>query len=220
MNIVLLGGPGAGKGTQAEKLVENFKMLHLSTGDMLREAVANGTEQGKLAKSYMDGGNLVPDEVIVGIIKEKLESEDISAGVIFDGFPRTIAQAEALNAMMAEIGSKLNCALLIDVADEVVVERICTRRTCKACGRIGTVRGLSAEQAAAYVCPDCGGEMYQRDDDNEATVKNRLAVYKKNTAPLVDFYKDMGILHTVDGNPTGDANNANVVFEEVKKIIS
>lgn len=220
MNIVLLGGPGAGKGTQAELLVKENNFLHLSTGDMLREAIQKGTEQGKIAKSYMDKGNLVPNEVIVGIIKERLETSNVSNGMIFDGFPRNISQAEALNNMMDKINLKIDVALFIDTPDDVVVERICSRRTCKECGKIGSVKGLEDDKVSKYVCPDCGGEMYQRADDNEETVKNRLKVYQDNTAPLINYYQNKNLLIKVDGNPTGDSNNAKVVFAEVKKVLS
>lgn len=215
MNIVLLGGPGAGKGTQSEFLIEKYGMLHISTGDLLREAVANKTEAGLAAKSYMDAGNLVPDEVILGIMQDKFASEDISNGLILDGFPRTTAQAEALDKMMESIDNKIDLAILIDTPTDLIIKRICSRRMCKLCGAIGSVLGLDEEQAASYVCPECGGEMYQRDDDNEETVLNRIDVYNKNTAPLIDYYKNQGKLKTVDGAaPTPQA-----VFEEMQKFL-
>lgn len=219
MNLVLLGGPGAGKGTQAEFLIKDFDMLHISTGDLLREAVAAGTEQGKLAKSYMDAGNLVPDEVIIGIMKEKFQENDISKGLILDGFPRTTAQAEALDDMFDELNTQVDLAILIDTPDNVIIERICSRRMCKSCGAIGSVLGV--ENPEEYVCPKCGGEMYQRDDDNEETVRNRIAVYKENTAPLIDFYKAQGKLKTVDGAKVSNGKkNALAVYEDVKSLIN
>ena len=219
MNLVLLGGPGAGKGTQAEFLIKDYKMLHISTGDLLREAVSAGTEQGKLAKSYMDAGNLVPDKVIVGIMKEKFQEEDISNGLILDGFPRTTAQAEALDDMFRDLGTQVDLAILIDTPDDVIIERICSRRMCKECGAIGSILGV--ENPENYACPKCGGEMYQRDDDNETTVRNRIAVYKENTAPLIDFYKNQGKLKTVDGAKVSNGKkNALAVYEDVKSLIN
>lgn len=221
MNIVLLGGPGAGKGTQSEKLISKFGMLHISTGDLLRDAVANKTEAGLKAKSFMDSGNLVPDEIIVGIMKEKFASEDISNGLILDGFPRTVEQAVALDEMLAEISTQIDKAILIDTPNEVVVNRICSRRMCKDCGHIGSVAGLSEQDAAAYVCPDCGGQMYQRDDDNEQTVLNRISVYEEKTAPLIDYYEKQNKLAKVNGAPVNDGPEcANAVFAEIEKMVS
>lgn len=215
MNIVLLGGPGAGKGTQSEFLIKDFGMLHISTGDLLREAVANETEAGIQAKAFMDAGNLVPDSIIIGIMKDKFASEDISHGLILDGFPRNVSQAESLDEMLAEINTQIDKAILIDTPDDVIVKRICSRRMCKSCGRIGSVIGLTDEEADAYVCPDCGGYMYQRDDDNEATVLNRIDVYNKNTAPLIDYYSMQNKLEKVNG----DAPTPQAVYENLKKLI-
>ncbi|WP_304424846.1 adenylate kinase, partial [uncultured Adlercreutzia sp.] len=164
MNIVLLGAPGAGKGTQAAKLVEEFQTPHISTGDMLRAAVAAGTELGVKAKSYMDAGDLVPDDVIIGLVTERLQEPDTANGFILDGFPRTSPQAVALDAELSKLGRPLDAALLIDVDPEVIVARLTSRRMCRDCGYIGT-------EADGATCPKCGGEMYQRDDDNEATVR-------------------------------------------------
>ena len=215
MNIVLLGGPGAGKGTQSEFLIEKFGMLHISTGDLLREAVANKTESGLKAKSYMDAGDLVPDEVIVGIMKDKFSTSDISNGLILDGFPRTVEQAKALDEMLGDLNTQIDKAILIDTPNDVIIKRICSRRMCKDCGHIGSVLGLSAEDAANYVCPDCGGEMYQRDDDNEATVKNRIEVYEQKTAPLIDYYSQQNKLEKVDGS----ASSPQEVFENLQKLV-
>lgn len=199
MNIVLLGGPGAGKGTLAANLLKHYKMQHFSTGDLLRAAVASGTEQGLAAKKFMDAGDLVPDEVIVGIMKERLSALDAdSQGVILDGFPRTTAQAEALDSMLAELGQKVDLALLLDCPDQVVVDRICNRRTCGDCGFIGNLNWIPKEEWDSYVCPECGGEMTQRADDTEETVRNRLDVYKKQTAPLIDYYKNAEVLKDID----------------------
>lgn len=215
MNIVLLGGPGAGKGTQSEFLIEEFGMLHISTGDLLREAVANGTEAGKKAKSYMDAGDLVPDDVILGIMKDKFENSNLSKGLILDGFPRNVEQAQALDEMLGSLNTQIDKAILIDTPSDLIIKRICSRRSCKSCGRIGSVMDMSDEDAAAYVCPDCGGEMYQRDDDNEATVQNRIDVYEEKTAPLIGYYKNQNKLFTVDGSPSVPKE----VFENLKTLI-
>lgn len=207
MNIVLLGAPGAGKGTQAAKLVEEFGTPHISTGDMLRAAVKAGTQLGKKAKSYMDAGDLVPDEVIIGLVTERLQDPDTEKGFILDGFPRTSAQAVALDAELSKLKRPLDAALLIDVDFEVIVKRLTSRRMCRDCGYIGTATDL--------ICPKCGGEMYQRDDDNEATVRNRLDVYQKSTAPLIDYYRGGDVLVAIDGD-----RDADVVYADVKSALN
>ena len=207
MNIVLLGAPGAGKGTQAAKLVEEFGTPHISTGDMLRAAVKAGTELGKKAKSYMDAGDLVPDEVIIGLVTERLSEPDTQKGFILDGFPRTSAQAVALDAELGKLERPLDGALLIDVDPEVIIKRLTSRRMCKECGYIGSV--------ADAACPSCGGEMYQRDDDNEATVRNRLDVYEKSTSPLIDYYRGCELLISIDGD-----RDPEVVYTDVKKALN
>ena len=206
MNIVLLGAPGAGKGTQAAKLVEEFGTPHISTGDMLRAAVKAGTELGKKAKSFMDAGDLVPDDVIIGLVTERLGEPDTEKGFILDGFPRTSAQAVALDAELSKLGRPLSAALLIDVDSEVIVKRLTSRRMCKDCGFIGS--------EANAQCPKCGGEMYQRADDNEATVRNRLDVYEKSTSPLIDYYRGCDLLVSIDGD-----RDPNVVYADVKKAL-
>lgn len=203
MNIVLLGAPGAGKGTQAAKLVEGFATPHISTGDILRAAVKNQTELGKKAKGYMDAGDLVPDSLIIDLMDERLREPDCEKGFILDGFPRTTAQAVALDDMLVRLERPLDAALLVDVDPEVIIKRLTERRCCKECGYIGT--------AADATCPKCGGEMYQRDDDNEATVRNRLDVYAKSTSPLIDYYKGKGLLKSVDGDRPVDT-----VYVDVK----
>ena len=204
MNIVLLGGPGAGKGTQAAKLVSELGFCHISTGDILRAAVKNETELGKKAKTYMDAGDLVPDELIIDLMKERIQEPDTQKGVILDGFPRTTMQAVALDEMLKELGRPLDCAILVDVDPEVIVKRLTSRRTCKSCGYIGSV-------ADGDKCPKCAGEMYQRDDDNETTVRNRLEVYATSTAPLIDYYKGSELLITIDGD-----RDPEEVFAEIK----
>ena len=203
MNIVLLGAPGAGKGTQAAKLVEEFATPHISTGDILRAAVKNQTELGKKAKGYMDAGDLVPDSLIIDLMDERLREPDGEKGFILDGFPRTTAQAVALDDMLVRLERPLDAALLVDVDPEVIIKRLTERRCCKECGYIGT--------AADATCPKCGGEMYQRDDDNETTVRNRLDVYAKSTSPLIDYYKGKGLLKSVDGDRPVDT-----VYVDVK----
>lgn len=206
MNIVLLGAPGAGKGTQAAKLVEEFATPHISTGDILRAAVKNQTELGKKAKGYMDAGDLVPDSLIIDLMDERLREPDCEKGFILDGFPRTTAQAVALDDMLVRLERPLDAALLVDVDPEVIIKRLTERRCCKECGYIGT--------AADAICPKCGGEMYQRDDDNETTVRNRLDVYAKSTSPLIDYYKGKGLLKSVDGDRPVDT-----VYVDVKALL-
>lgn len=207
MNIVLLGAPGAGKGTQAALLVEKYGTPHISTGDMLRAAVKGGTELGRKAKTYMDAGELVPDDVIIGLVTERLQNPDTEKGFILDGFPRTSAQAVALDAELSKLERPLDAALLIDVDAEVIVKRLTSRRMCKECGYIGSVADAS--------CPKCGGEMYQRDDDNEATVRNRLDVYQKSTSPLIDYYRGCELLVAIDGD-----RDPQVVFADVEKALN
>ena len=206
MNIVLLGAPGAGKGTQAAKLVEEFATPHISTGDILRAAVKNQTELGKKAKGYMDAGDLVPDSLIIDLMDERLREPDCEKGFILDGFPRTTAQAVALDDMLVRLERPLDAALLVDVDPEVIIKRLTERRCCKECGYIGT--------AADATCPKCGGAMYQRDDDNETTVRNRLDVYAKSTSPLIDYYKGKGLLKSVDGDRPVDT-----VYVDVKALL-
>ena len=207
MNIVLLGAPGAGKGTQGQKLVEDYGFAHISTGDLLRAAVKAESKLGKQAKSYMDAGDLVPDEVIIGLVIERLGQPDTEKGFILDGFPRTTAQAVALDAELGKLERPLEAALLIDVDSEVIIKRLTSRRMCKECGFIGS--------DADAACPKCGGEMYQRDDDNEATVRNRLDVYEKSTSPLIDYYRGCELLVTIDGD-----RDPQVVYADVKKALN
>lgn len=198
MNIVLLGAPGAGKGTQAARMVEEFALPHISTGDIFRKAVADGTPLGLEAKRYMDAGELVPDEVTIGIVKERLSQPDCAAGFILDGFPRTAPQADALTSALAAMGRALDAVVLVDVPTEALVARLTSRRQCRACGRIYNV--MSDMPAAADVCDSCAGEVYQRADDSVETVTNRLAVYERNTQPLIEYYRQKGLLRPIDGD--------------------
>ncbi len=206
MNLVLLGAPGAGKGTQAQKLVLEFGFDHISTGDLLRTAVKDNTELGQVAKTYMDAGELVPDSLVIDLVKERLAQEGSSAGFILDGFPRNTAQAQALEEALEELGISIDKALLVSVEPEVIVERLSNRRVCKTCGYTGT--------AQDSVCPRDGGEMYQRDDDTATTVRGRLAVYSEKTAPLIDYYQDKDMLVEVDGDRDIDG-----IFEDVKDLL-
>ena len=193
MKLILLGAPGAGKGTQAEIICEKFNIPAISTGNILREAIKNGTEMGIKAKSYIDNGNLVPDEVVIGIINDRLAADDCKNGFILDGFPRTIPQAEALDKM--NIG--IDCALSIEVADEKITERLSGRRVCLTCG--ATYHVDYKKPAKEGICNNCGAELVQRNDDKPETIADRLAVYHSQTEPLKDYYKKAGKLITVEG---------------------
>ena len=193
MNIVLLGAPGAGKGTQAAKLVEEFKLPHISTGDMLRAAVKAGTPLGQKAKSYMDAGDLVPDDVIIGIIKERLAQDDCKNGFILDGVPRTVAQAEALE----EMGVGIDKVVDIEVSDERIIQRLSGRRVCSACG--ASYHTTAKPSVKPDVCDRCGGALIVRKDDEPATILERLKIYHELTEPLVDFYRERGKLVVVEG---------------------
>jgi len=197
MNIIFLGPPGAGKGTQAKILVEKYGIPQISTGDMLREHVKKGTELGKKAKEYMDKGQLVPDEIILSMVKERLSQPDAQKGFILDGFPRTVAQAEALDKMLEEMGRKIEYVLALIVPDDELVERLTGRRTCKNCGMMYHIKFKPPKVDGK--CDVCGGELYQRPDDNEETVRNRLKVYHESTAPLIEYYKKKGVLFEIDG---------------------
>ncbi len=196
MRLVLLGGPGSGKGTQADVLKKKYNVIKLSTGDLLRQAIRDGSELGKQAKNYMDKGELVPDLVMVGILEEKTaEFEAKKQGYILDGFPRTVPQAEALLKMLDKQGVELTMTLLIDVPEEELVRRLSSRWTCRDCSYT-TFKDSNGNPAT---CTQCGGELYQRDDDKKETIMNRLEVYSKNTRPLISFFKDKDLLEDVDG---------------------
>lgn len=197
MQLLLMGPPGAGKGTQAAELVKKFKIPQISTGDMFRAAVKEGTELGKKAKACMDAGTLVPDEVTVGIVRERLAKDDCKNGFMLDGFPRTVEQADALSKILDELGIKLTKVLNIHVPAEDLIERAVGRRICKNCGSTYHVKFNPAK--AEGKCDNCGGELYQRGDDNEETMKTRLATYENSTRPLIDYYKKAGVYVEVDG---------------------
>ena len=197
MRVAFLGPPGAGKGTQAKALAGEWSVPHIATGDMLREAVAAGTALGRQAQAYMDKGALVPDDVIIGMIAERLRRPDAGAGFVLDGFPRTIAQAEGLERLLKEIGQPLERVVYFEVAESELVRRLTGRRVCRACGH--SFHLVSNPPRQEWTCDACGGELYQRADDSEATVRNRLAVYRTQTAPLLDWYAAKGLLVTVNG---------------------
>ena len=202
MRIVLLGAPGAGKGTQAKKIIEKYPIPQISTGDLLRAAVAAGTALGKEAKSYMDKGELVPDSVVLGMVEERLKKDDCQKGYILDGFPRNTKQAEALDKMLASLNMSLSAALSVDVPFEDLMKRLTGRRTCKACGQMYNVYFNAPKKEG--ICDKCGGELFQRDDDKEATIKKRLEVYNAQTAPLIDYYGKKSILKSVAGTGSID----------------
>jgi adenylate kinase len=206
MRIVFLGPPGAGKGTQARELAREWSVPQISTGDMLRDAMAAGTPLGREAKQYYDRGELVPDTVILGMIRERLQQPDAGRGFIFDGFPRNIAQAEALETLLKDLGHELDAVLYFDVSDAELVRRLTGRRVCRTCG--ATYHVVSQPARREGVCDVDGGALYQRPDDSEATVRNRLTVYAKQTAPLLDYYKSRGRVTTIHGEGAIDAIRA------------
>jgi adenylate kinase len=197
MRLVLLGAPGAGKGTQAKKLIEKHGIPQISTGDILRKAVADGTPLGKEAKSYMDKGELVPDKVVIGLIEDRLKQPDCKKGFILDGFPRNTAQAETLDAMLKKLNMPLDSALSVDVPKDDLMKRLTGRRTCKGCQQMYNVYFSPPKKNG--ICDKCGGELFHRDDDKEETIKRRLDVYDAQTAPLISYYKKSGILKSVIG---------------------
>jgi len=212
VNLVLMGLPGAGKGTQADKIVEKYGVPHISTGDMFRAAMKEGTELGLKAKSFMDKGELVPDEVTIGIVRERLNKKDCENGFLLDGFPRTVAQAAALENILVEIGKKIDYVINIQVDQGILMERLTGRRICKSCG--ATYHLVFNPPAEQGVCDRCGGELYQRPDDNEDTVQNRLEVNMKQTQPLLDFYQEKGYLKNINGQQHIDQ-----VFESIDLLL-
>lgn len=209
MNIVLLGAAGAGKGTQAAKLVETLKVTHISTGDIFRKNVSESTPLGLEAKRYMDAGQLVPDDVVIRMVKDRLAQADCAGGFMLDGFPRTLPQAEALDAALSEMGAKLDAVVAIDVPREVLMKRLTARRQCRSCGKIYNVMGEMP--AVEGVCDACAGEVYQRDDDTIAAATKRLDDYDAVTSQLVPYYTAQGLLHEIDGDRPVDAVFADVL---------
>lgn len=213
MNLVLMGLPGAGKGTQAELIIKDFNIPHISTGDIFRAAIKNQTEMGKKAKSYIDAGNLVPDEVVNGIVAERLAQDDTTKGFMLDGFPRNLVQAKALNKMLEDDDRQLDAVINIHVAPDVLVDRLSARFMCKNCG--ASYNRLYHKPKVEGTCDVCGGhEFFQRDDDKPATVKNRLDVNIKLNTPLVDFYKNQGILHNINGEQSIED-----VYKDVREVL-
>ncbi|HDJ3647973.1 TPA: adenylate kinase [Staphylococcus aureus] len=198
MNIILMGLPGAGKGTQASEIVKKFPIPHISTGDMFRKAIKEETELGKEAKSYMDRGELVPDEVTVGIVKERISEDDAKKGFLLDGFPRTIEQAEALNNIMSELDRNIDAVINIEVPEEELMNRLTGRLICESCGT--TYHLVFNPPKVEGICDIDGGKLYQREDDNPETVANRLSVNIKQSKPILDFYDQKGVLKNIDGS--------------------
>lgn len=214
MNLILMGLPGAGKGTQAEKIVDAYHIQHISTGDMFRDAMANKTEIGLKAKAFIDQGNLVPDEITEAIVKERLAQKDTDAGYMLDGFPRTIAQAEALEDITADVNKPIDAVVNIDVDPKALVDRLSGRFICKTCG--ATYHKIYNPTKVEGTCDRCGGhEFFQREDDKPETVKNRLDVNIKMNTPLIDFYKAKDLLYTVNGQ-----QDINDVFKEIAEILA
>ncbi|MUK90492.1 adenylate kinase [Ornithinibacillus sp. L9] len=212
MNLILMGLPGAGKGTQAEKINEKYNIPHISTGDMFRLAIKEGTELGKKAKGFMDQGDLVPDDVTIGIVKERLSKDDCKDGFLLDGFPRTIAQAESLQNLLSDMNQSIDHVIHVNVPEEILVERLTGRRICPTCGRAYHVIYNPPKEEG--ICDHDGATLIQRDDDKADTVKNRLAVNIEQTKPLLDFYKKLGYLETINGDQDIDQ-----VFEDIQKHI-
>ncbi len=212
MKIVMLGAPGAGKGTQAAMICEKYQIPHISTGDIFRSNIKNGTELGKKAKEYMDQGKLVPDELTIQLLLDRVAKEDCAAGYVLDGFPRTIPQAEVLTEALAKTGEKVDYAVNVDVPDANIVHRMSGRRSCPKCGASYHTEYIPPK--AEGICDACGSDLIQREDDKAETVQNRLAVYHDQTQPLIDYYEKAGVLRTVDGTKDKDE-----VFRDIVAIL-
>nr|WP_314461688.1 adenylate kinase [uncultured Clostridium sp.] len=212
MKIIMLGAPGAGKGTQAKKIAEKYQIPHVSTGDIFRSNIKEGTQLGRKAKEYMDQGALVPDELTIGMLMDRIQKEDCKDGYVLDGFPRTIPQAESLQKAITEMGQRIDFAINVDVPDENIINRMSGRRACISCG--ATYHIVYNPSKVPGVCDVCGSELVLRDDDKPETVKKRLSVYHDQTRPLIDYYKEAGVLVNVDG--TQDLNK---VFSDITDIL-
>ena len=212
LNIILLGPPGCGKGTQAKMLTEKYHIPQISTGDILREAVKNKTPLGLEAKTYMDSGKLVPDDVVIGIIQDRLKQPDCEKGFILDGFPRTVVQAEALDDTLKTMEKKIEHAISISVDEEELLRRLTGRRTCRSCGAMFHI--LFNPPKKEGICDKCSGELYQRDDDKEETIRNRLNVYNQQTAPLIDYYQKKELLRTIEG-----VGKIEDIFRKIEEVI-
>lgn len=212
MKIVMLGAPGAGKGTQAKRIAEKYNIPHISTGDIFRENIKNGTELGKKAKSYMDAGDLVPDELVVDLVMDRFEEDDCANGYVLDGFPRTIPQAEALDAALAEKGQSIDYVIDVDVPDENIIKRMAGRRSCPMCGAIYHIDHMPPKEEGK--CDKCGAELIIREDDKAETVLQRLETYHAQTQPLKDYYGAKGLVKSVDGT-----QDREVVFGQVVQIL-
>ena len=212
MKIIMLGAPGAGKGSPASRIAKEYQLPHISTGDIFRANLKEETELGKRAKSFMDKGELVPDDITIAMLLDRIHKEDCKNGYILDGFPRTIPQAEALKEALAKKDEKIDLALDVEASDELIIKRMAGRRTCPACGAIYHIVTLPPKTEG--ICDRCGADLIQRKDDNEETVKNRLKIYHEVTEPLISYYKKEGILEEIDG-----AEELDKVFEKVKRII-
>ena len=212
MNLLIIGAPGAGKGTMSDLILKNFNLVHVSTGDMLRGAVKNGTPVGLKAQEYMNKGALVPDEIIHDIIVERFSQDDIDNGFLFDGYPRTRAQAEDLDVILKQLNKKIDCVINLDIEDEVLIKRITGRRLCPTCGEIYNI--YSKAPKVEGKCDKCGSDLSQRKDDNLESLTVRLEEYHKNTQPVIEYYEAMGIVKHVDGS-----RNADDVFNDIKTIL-
>ena len=212
MKIIMLGAPGAGKGTQAARIAEKQNIPHISTGDIFRANIKNGTELGKKAKQYMDEGQLVPDSLTVELLLDRVKNDDCKNGYVLDGFPRTIPQAEALEDALSKLGESIDRAINVDVPDEAIVDRMSGRRSCPNCGKVYHVKYTPPKKEG--VCDSCGGNLVLRDDDKAETVQKRLTVYHDQTQPLIDFYEKKGVLRTVDGTLDPDK-----VFQAIEETL-
>lgn len=213
MRMILLGPPGAGKGTQAKSITERFGIPQISTGDILRSAVRDGTPMGVRAKAFMDAGALVPDDVVVGIVCERLQFDDCRSGFILDGFPRTVAQADALHKTLMQMNYPLQAVISLAVDEDALVERLTGRRSCRSCGAGFHVTFSPARQVG--ICDACGAELFQREDDREETIRHRLSVYREQTSPLIGYYGEQGLLFNVDG-----MEHISVVRDKILAILS